>query len=142
MHLLLDGFVRAGGRKGQGLLLMTDRNAFFFLITGNSHVWIHFGLLGVLLGQYLARKNAKKNPPGHLSDPEVQALDEKSRRKVLTTTLLLKMPIDAATAVQETRMGYQLKSNTGQEAEISSWGNKKKIARALSERGIVANPRR
>jgi len=142
MHLLLDGFVRAGGRKGQGLLLMTDRNAFFFLTTGNSHLWIHFGLVGILIGQYLSRKRAKKNPPAHLGDPEIQALDEKSRKRVLNTLLLVKMPVDPATAVQETRMGYRFKSNAGEEAEISSWGNKRKIARALSVRGIVANPRR
>jgi hypothetical protein len=142
MHLLIDGLVKAGERKGQGLLLMTDRSAFFLLNTGNSHVWVHFGLLGYFLGRYFARKAAKKNPPPHLFDPEIQALDEKSQLKVSTATLLVKMPIDPATAVQETRMGYQFKTNDGKEAEISSWGNKKKIARALSEKGIVANPKR
>jgi hypothetical protein len=141
MHLLLDGSVNVSGRKAQGKILMTERSAFFLLSTGNPGIWIHFGLVGILIGRYLARKHAERYVPEHMKDPEILALDEKTRRNVSATALAAKIPLDGSLVVQETRLGYKFESGS-QTAEISSWSNKKKIARALADRGIVANPRR
>ena len=141
MHLLLDGLVNVSGQKGQGMILLTDRSAFFLRSTANHGIWIHFGLIGILIGQHLARKHAERYVPEQMKDPEIVALDEKTRRKIAATALAAKLPLDGATTVQETRMGYRFESGINA-AEISSWSNKKKIARALAERGIVANPRK
>lgn len=138
MHLLVDGIIQVGERKGPGVILITQRSAFFLLTRKDAAAP---GLLAFLLAQFFARKKVEMNLPAYMSDPEIAELDEKTRRRLLTEELGMKLALEDGTSVQETRMGYRFE-NSANAAEILSWGNKKRIARALSERGIVASPRR
>ncbi|HUS34925.1 MAG TPA: hypothetical protein VM680_06195 [Verrucomicrobiae bacterium] len=143
MHLLVDGMVEAGGSKSPGVMLIGEENVLFFHNNANVAVWaVAFGLLGALVSTWMAGKKADKNPPVHMNDPEVLALDARAQRKVKATRLLARIPFSPAISVNETRLGFQFHGADGTRAEISSWGNKKKIARALAEKGIPVIPRR
>src|ERR1043166_760251 len=127
MELLIHGMVKASDRNGPGMILLTDSNAFFFLTDPTASAWAGGGgLIGFLIGQFIANKKAEKNPPAHLNDPEIQSLDQKLRRKLLPTILLTKAPLDGSATVQETRAGYTFTLADGREAQILSWGNKKR----------------
>lgn len=142
MHLITDGWVKLDDFKGQGKLLLTGRSLFVFKANSEatSLGGALGGLVGVLIGRFIDKQKAQKAPPPHLTDLEIIELDERSRKELLTTSLLLKLPFGSITAVKPTRLGFEFTADA-KVVTYDGWAHKKKIARFLGDSGIhVSGP--
>ena|ERR1700677_3974081 len=101
-HFLKIGSVAVDKNKGEGKILFT--NSFFFALRSKNsgeRAGRHFGLLGVLIGSLIDSRRAKAAPPQYLDNPELASLDEKTRKLLQKTELLVFMPLNAFTVTEK-----------------------------------------
>jgi hypothetical protein len=131
MHLITNGLVRVGDDKGSGMLLLSDRSIFALRNISGPRI----GAIPTLIGQMLDKRNAAKNPPEHLNDPEIIALGSKVYSKLLATRLLYKLPLDSTLVVRRTLFGFDF-GLQGTTVSYKGWMHKRKITNFLEHRGI------
>jgi hypothetical protein len=141
MHLITHGRIKADSKAKNGQLLFTDQSIFVLesTATGSATGVAVGGLIGYLIGQYLDRRKAKRNPPEHLQDLEIAGLEDKVRNTLLTTRLLMKLPLDQNLQVKPTFLGFEFTVPGHPSVTYSGWANKKKILRFLADHGIHVN---
>jgi hypothetical protein len=142
MHLITDGMVKVGKDKGPGKLVLTDRSIFVLksATEATSTGSILGGLVGALIGQMIDRNKAKKDPPAHLDDPEIVELGDKTRRALLTTRLLAKLPLNGSLSIKPTRLGFEFAADGHPPVSYGGFFHKKKIMRFLETRSIHVDP--
>ena len=138
MHLITPGRIKIGSAAKNGQLLFTDQSIFVLesATTGSSTGVAVGGLVGYFIGRYLDRRKAKRNPPEHLQDLEIAGLEDKVRDALLTTRLMMKLPLNQNLKVKPTRLGFEFTVPGQPCVSYSGWANKKKILRFLADHGI------
>lgn len=140
MHLITHGRIKFDSKAKNGQLLFTDQSIFVLeSATGSSTGVAIGGLVGYFIGQYLDRRKAKRNPPEHLQDLEIAGLEDKIRDGLITTRLLVKLPLNQNLQVKPTRLGFEFIVPGQPCVSYSGWANKKKILRFLADHGIHVN---
>jgi len=89
-----------------------------------------------LVGLAMDRRRARKNPPAHLDDPEFAAMGDKLPRALLTTRLLVRLPLGKELMVKTTRAGFDFAAKDHPLVSYSGWFNKKKLTRFLNDHGV------
>jgi hypothetical protein len=138
---LKSGSVTVGKRKVVGQILITDRAILLFSdSSGAMTAGLLGGLLGYFIGRAVSRHQAKKSPPGHMTDPDILSLEEKLRSKLLTSALEARFPFDSSVAVEETRGGFRFRSGENV-AEFGNWPNKKDMLQLFQEKNLTVKRR-
>lgn len=138
MHLLKPGLVEVNGESIAGQILFTE-STFFALRSGNDAAMtggLLGGLVGALIGRLIDSKRAKSTVPEHFQHPEIAALDERTRKGLLTTKLLCSIPLNAAFTVRQSRFGFTFTAKDHPEVLYKGLIHKKRVLAYLRERGI------
>ena len=138
MHILKPGLVAVSGDSGHGQILFTE-SAFFAVRSCNDAAMtggILGGLLGALIGGLIDSKRAKSALPGHLSHPEIAALDPRTLKQLLTTKLLCSISLNGDFVARQTRMGFTFTASGHPDVVYKGFFHKKRILAFLNERGI------
>ena len=94
------------------------------------------GLLGLLIARKIDQNRAKKSPPAYLLDPVIAEVSDDIRRQLLTTELIVKVPLDQTLRVTPTRLGFEFSAPDQPLVKFAGVVHKPKIVRFLAERGI------
>ena len=139
MHLVVSGLLKIDGQGGDGSVLLTNSSVFFFrpINTAARKGAMAFGLIGALIGSLIDKKKSKKLEPEHLNDPEIQALDEKSKKMVSQANLIKKLQISTLQKVSMTKMGCKFIWPGEDEIDFKGMMHKKKIAAFLRDLGVL-----
>ena len=138
MHLLKPGLVVINGDSGGGQILFTE-STFFALRSFNNAAMtggLLGGVVGALIGGLIDSKRAKSAPPEHLNHREIAALDERTRRSLLTTKLLCTIPLSAGLTIRASGYGFTFTAKDSPEVVYKGLIHKKRILAYLRERGI------
>jgi hypothetical protein len=139
MHLFVSGMVRVGdGERTFGSLLFTERSIFVLKSTNQDEILrgARGGLIGVLLANFRANREAQQSTPAYFDDLEIAQLDEKDRKPLVTTELLLKLPLGRALAVKNTQFGFAFNVAGQPSVAYDGWLRKEKVRRFLHDNGI------
>jgi len=138
MHLITPGRIKTGSGAKTGQLLLTDQSIFVLesAATGSATGGAVGGLLGYFIGRYLDRRKAKRNPPEHLQDLEIAGLEDKVREGLLTTKLIVKLPLNQSLQVKPTRLGFQFTVPGQPSVSYAGWAHKKKLLRFFADHGV------
>ncbi len=131
MYLLTHGMIKAGRWSETGHLLFSERS--LFVLRDNSNLLL---LLGGILSLLIEQYRAKKSPPAFLQDPEVAEVSDEIRRQLLTTELIVKLPLDQNLRVTPTRLGFQFSAPGPTLVKYAGVVHKPMIQRFLTDRGI------
>jgi hypothetical protein len=139
MHITVNGLLKINGQVGDGLILLTNSSAFFFrpLNSAVRKGAMLGGLIGALIGSLIDKKKSEKIELKHLNDPEIQALDEKSKKKVLQAQLIKKLQISALQKVSTTKLGCKFMWPGEDVIDFKGMVHKKKISSFLRELGVL-----
>lgn len=138
MHIITPGRVKVGSNAMNGQLLLTDNSIFVLKsVTGASSTGGAVGgLVGYFIGRFFDRRKAKRQPPEHLQDPEIAGLGDRVRDGLLTTKLLMKLPLDRNLHIKPTRLGFAFTPAGQASVSYAGWAHKKKILRFFADHGI------
>jgi len=138
MHLLKPGLVEVNGDNAAGQILFTE-STFFALRSSNDAAMtggLLGGLVGALIGGLIDSKRAKSAPPEHLTHPDITALDERTRKSLLTTKLLCSIPLTAAFTAKQSGYGFTFTAKDHPVVLYKGLIHKKRVLAYLRERGI------
>lgn len=139
MHLTVSGLLKIDGQGGDGLILLTNSSAFFFrpINTAARKGAMVGGLIGALIGSLIDKKKSGNMELGHLNDPEIQALDEKSKKIVSQAQLIKKLQISTLQKVSLTKMGCKFMWPGEDVIDYKGMMHKKKISSFLRDLGVL-----
>lgn len=139
MHITASGLLKINGQGGDGLILLTNSSAFFFrpLNSAVRKGAMLGGLIGALIGSLIDKKKSEKMELEHLNDPEIQALDVKSKKKVSQAQLIKKLQISALQKVSTTKLGCKFMWPGEDVIDFKGMVHKKKISSFLRELGVL-----
>jgi gas vesicle protein len=139
MHLTVSGLLKIDGQGGDGLILLTNRSAFFFrpINSAARKGAMVGGLIGALIGSLIDKKKSGKMELEHLNDPEIQELDEKSKKMVSQAKLIKKLQISALQKISTTKMGCKFMWPGEEVIDYKGMIHKKKISSFLRDLGVL-----
>jgi membrane protein YqaA with SNARE-associated domain len=137
MHLITPGRIKIDSKAKNGQLLLTDQSIFVLesAATGSSTGGALGGLVGYFIGRYFDRRKAKRNLPEHLQDLEIAGLEDKVRDGLLTTKLIVKLPLNQSLQIKPTRLGFQFTAAGQPCVTYAGWVHKKKLLRFFADHG-------
>ena len=138
MHLVVNGLLKIDGQGGGGTILLTNRSAFFFRPVSDavqSGAAIG-GLIGALIGSIIAKKKAAGIKLEHLDDPEIQDLDEKSKKAVSKVKLIKKLDLGSLQQVSPTFLGFNFTWPGMGEINFKGKAHKKKMLAFFRQVGV------
>jgi len=138
MHLITHGRIKTDSGAKTGQLLLTDQSIFVLesAATGSATGGAVGGLVGYFIGRYFDRRKAKRNPPEHLQDLEIAGLEDKVREGLLTTRLIVKLPLNQNLNIKPTRLGFQFTIPGQPCVSYAGWAHKKKLLRFFADHGV------
>jgi len=139
MHISVNGLLKIDGQGGDGLILLTNSSAFFFrpINSAARKGAMLGGLIGALIGSLIDKKKSGNMEPEHLNDPEIQALDEKSKKMVSQANLIKKLQISTLQKVLTTKMGCKFIWPGEDVIDFKGMVHKKKISSFLRDLGVL-----
>lgn len=138
MHMIATGLLKIDGQGGDGLILLTNRSAFFFrpISSATQKGAILGGVIGAFIGSLIDKKKAGKMELEHLNDPEIQDLDEKAKKAVSRATLLKKLDLGSMQQVSPTFWGMKFLWPGVDEIDFKGKAHKKKMLAFLRQVGV------
>ena len=139
MHITVNGLLKIDGQGGDGLILLTHSSAFFFRPINNAarKGAMVGGLIGALIGSLIDKKKSGNMELEHLNDPEIQALDEKSKKMVSQAKLIKKLQISTLQKASTTKMGCKFMWPGEDVIDFKGMVHKKKISSFLRDLGVL-----
>ena len=138
MHLIANGLIKFEKRNEDGMILITNRSIFFFRpVSGAAQKGaIIGGVLGAIIGGLIDKKKAEKMELDHLNDPEIQDLDEKSKKQLSRVVLVKKLSLSNVIKVTPTFWGFKFVMAGTDEIEYKGKAFKKKMSTFLRDVGV------
>jgi hypothetical protein len=138
MHLLKPGLVKVNGDSAAGQILFTESTLFALRSCDDAAMagGLLGGLIGTLIGGLIDSRRAKSAPPEHLTHPDIVALDERTRKALLTTKLLCSIPLSGTFTVRQSGYGLTFTAKDYPEVLYKGLIHKKRVLAYLRERGI------
>lgn len=135
---LITGPVTVRGNGVFGHLLFT--RSFLFALAPDEEAAVGvgrmFGLVGFFFGAWLDSRRAAKNPPRHLTIPEIAALEPKLRKKLLKTKLLCSIPLNSGLTATREDTGFALLADGYPKVTYKAILHRRRLFKYLQERNI------
>lgn len=135
--LIVECNIKFDNKRSLGMVIFTPDTLYFFKkpISSAATVGAMGGLIGSLIGVWLDKRRAAKNPATFTNDPEWNRFDERTRNRIKQMTSIKKVSKESITRIAPTKMGMQFFVSNNEEVSFQGWAHKKKVEAWLTQNG-------